>query len=206
MAYTASFYYGQRVDTRYGLGVIEPIPNTYQQSYSPIEYYNVRLDSGALIQEHVSRINGDVYRGGSYSGSYQGNYYQSPYQTYSGCAQTSVPPSEVRKEKNNVEKIYRAIKDTPWFSAGAILSNKDSTSSYKPVDDIWNSDETPELKKYLNDNGISLASTLIENTPTWFERVYSVKSIKGMYYVGKEAMKNMLSKGVVDDGKDEETK
>lgn len=108
---------------------------------------------------------------------------------------------EVNKEQQNkVEKIYRALKDSYLFSIGAILSNKDSFSVYKPVDDIWHNEETPELKKYLNDNGIGISAGVVENTPSWFERVYSVKSIKGMYYVAKDKMKEMLSKGVIDDG------
>ncbi len=97
------------------------------------------------------------------------------------------------------DKFYRVKKDTHVLVAGAIL--KKDGSYYRAVDDIWNIEGSLELAKAI-ESGWSEKEGVVENNPDWFERVYSVKSIKGMYYVAKDKMKDLLAKGVVDAGDD----
>ncbi len=101
-------------------------------------------------------------------------------------------------EKIMSNKFYRVKKDTHVLVAGAILTRDGSSTNYKAVDDIWNMEGSPELEKALE--GWCEKQGVVENNPEWFERVYSVKSIKGMYYVAKDKMKELLAKGVVDGG------
>jgi hypothetical protein len=141
-----------------------------------------------------------------YSATYSyDNYYGTLWEVEYNGAKEYVYEADLQLINNNItmEKIYRALKDTPQFTAGAILIKKEGDSSYKLTDDIWNTEtENETLKKYLC-SGISFAPELVENSPEWYERVYSVKSIKGMYYVAKDKMKELLSKGVVDSGEEE---
>jgi hypothetical protein len=54
-----------------------------------------------------------------------------------------------------------------------------------------------ELTKYL-DKGIAYAIEAIENSPSWYERVWKYSSFKGMVYVTKAKMQELMSKTVVN--------
>ena len=113
--------------------------------------------------------------------------------------------------KNHMEKFYRVKKDTYLFTAGAILSNKENSTQYKATDDIWHVEGNETLRKFL-DGAPAVAADVVENSPDWFERVYKVSSIRGMAYVVKSAMKDLMSKvavnkdGEVEAGTDVEDK
>ena len=144
------------------------------------------------------------------------NFWDVTYDGYSYSQQinenqlTLVDESN-KQQGNKMEKFYRVKKDTYLFTVGAILSNKDNNTQYKATDDIWHVEGNETLKKFL-DGQPAVASDLVENSPDWFERVYKVSSIRGMAYVVKSAMKDLMSKvavnkdGEVEVGADVETK
>jgi hypothetical protein len=96
-----------------------------------------------------------------------------------------------------MDKFYRVKKDTYLFTAGAILSNKENSTQYKATDDIWHVEGNETLRKFL-DGAPAVAADVVENSPDWFERVYKVSSIRGMAYVVKSTMKDLMSKVAVN--------
>ena len=100
-----------------------------------------------------------------------------------------------------MEKFYRLLKDIWCLKAGAILGTKDGSRGYFPISDVWNVEGNDAFTKSL-ESGWCEKEGLVENSPEWFERVYKVSSLKGMAYVVKSKMHDILSKGVVDDGSD----
>lgn len=103
----------------------------------------------------------------------------------------------IRQQENKMEKFYRVKKDTYLFTSGAILSNKENSTQYKAIDDIWHVEGNDILKKFL-DGQPGVAADVVENSPDWFERVYKVSSIRGMAYVAKNKMKELMSKVAVN--------
>lgn len=102
------------------------------------------------------------------------------------------------QQAKTMEKFYRVVKDTPVWLKGAIVRKGDDSDQYSAVNDIWNSEETPELTKYLDNRSITEMASVIENCPSWYERVYKVSSLKGMYYVVKDKMQDIMSKTAVN--------
>ena len=145
------------------------------------------------------------------------NFWDVTYDGYSYSQQinenqlTLVDEPNKQQANNKMEKFYSVKKDTYLFTAGAILSNKENSTQYKATDDIWHVEGNETLRKFL-DGAPAVAADVVENSPDWFERVYKVSSIRGMAYVVKSAMKDLMSKvavnkdGEVEAGTDVEVK
>lgn len=73
------------------------------------------------------------------------------------------------KEKK-MTKYYKVLQDTPDFTVGAILSQ--SGSVYKATNDLFNTAARDEADSRGDSFGYS--PYVVENSPTWFERVYAV--------------------------------
>jgi hypothetical protein len=126
-------------------------------------------------------------------------------QLFDQYAKPMSPPLEQPKQeiKKIMDKFYRVKKDTYFWTAGAILK-LNSNGKYEAVDDIWNVDGNEVFNKCMN-SGICEKAELVENAPDWFERVYKVSSLRGMSYVIKDKMKELMSKTAVNsDGKIED--
>ncbi len=129
-------------------------------------------------------------------------YYSSSAQFLNDYNASYVNQENIQLINNNMnDKFYRVKKDTYIWQAGAILKLNDS-GKYSATDDIWNVEGNDVFNKKLAD-GVCEAREIVENAPDWFERVYSVKSFKGMYFVVKDKMKDLLSNGVIDAGEEE---
>lgn len=83
-------------------------------------------------------------------------------------------------------KHYRVIKNNFLWEEGAIL--KADGRGYVPIEDVWDATEH---------NGEEYISTsIVENNPEWFQRVYSLNLLSKTVYKTKEEMKEYL-KGTV---------
>jgi len=109
------------------------------------------------------------------------------------------------QQEKTMDKFYRLLKDHLYWSKGAILQ-KDSDGTYAPTSDIWNVESDNQVFiKFIESGIIKLSYDVVENCPEWFERVYKVSSFKGVAYVLKDKMKEIMSKMSVNaDGKIEE--
>lgn len=81
-------------------------------------------------------------------------------------------------------KYYRLKKETPIWEEGAILSNEGNSTSYKPIEDIWN--RVPGTIGYYESEKIVEAH---ENSH-WFERVYR-DSVTGMIFKTSDQLKTL---------------
>lgn len=81
-------------------------------------------------------------------------------------------------------KYYRIIKDHPVWEVGAILTNKESRSEYRPISNLWNKD----LKNRENADFYESAS-LVEHQPEWFQQAYEISTLGKLTYGTKEAAK-----------------
>lgn len=107
-----------------------------------------------------------------------------------------------------MEKFYQVMQDTYLFKKGAVLSNKDNSIQYKATHDIWNVEGNDALNKFMAGEP-SITAEVVENSPEWFNRVYSKRSITGIYYVTKEKLRELLASGKIGEDvneKEEEIK
>lgn len=81
-------------------------------------------------------------------------------------------------------KYYRVIKDTFIWEKDAILSNKECSNGYMPIEDIWN--KFSEQAEYIT-------TKFIENNPEWFERVYT-DNLEKMMFKTKDQLKEAYNK------------
>ena len=75
-------------------------------------------------------------------------------------------------------KYYRVTKDNPLWEVGAILKDSEG-NGYVGVEDIW--DKHKSMSEYLSCN-------IIENSPEFFERVYT-DNLEKMIFKTKEQLK-----------------
>lgn len=83
-------------------------------------------------------------------------------------------------------KFYWVLQDNFLWEKGAILQREDGDNGYRPVSGIWDTTEYNE-NEYISPR-------IIENNPTWFERVYEVNLLTKVVYETKEEAKRLLSK------------
>lgn len=86
------------------------------------------------------------------------------------------------------KRYYRVIKDTPAWTVGAILENE-KPGEYTAISDLWNTFEESYPEDYLE------VGKIVENSPTFFERVYYIKGLGAAKYVSKKVAQAMHSKG-----------
>lgn len=80
-------------------------------------------------------------------------------------------------------KYYRALRETPLWEEGAIISNKDCNDRYKAVDGVW-------LKEIEGiDESWYEGAAPVENQPEWFERVYPIGKLEKMVFGNKKQAK-----------------
>ena len=108
-----------------------------------------------------------------------------------------------QQENKKMEKFYKVMQDTYLFKKGAVLSNKDNSSQFKATHDIWNVEGNDILNKFMSGEP-GIASDIVENSPEWFQRVYSKKSLTGIYYVTKEKLRDLLESGKIGEDVEEE--
>ncbi len=120
-----------------------------------------------------------------------------------GCGDYNVYSHDLQLINNNTmrDKLYRVNRATPAWEEGAIIKKNDN-GDYQAINDIWNVSGNDEFNKFMEKGTYHEVAEIVENSPEWFERVYKVSSLKGMLYVVKGKMKEIMSKTAVDaDGK-----
>ena len=85
-----------------------------------------------------------------------------------------------------MSKFYKVIKENFLWDTGAILEKSKSDNGYKSIDEIYN--------KFENHNDEYISTSIIENCPEYFERVYPVNLVTKTVYKIKEQAKAMLEK------------
>lgn len=88
-----------------------------------------------------------------------------------------------KKEKEEMAKFYRVLQDTPDFVTGAIL-HKYSDDCYKAIDDSVYLTDAAEKAVDEGHNPI-VRPEVVENSPTWFERVYKIDGNDKVTYGSK---------------------
>jgi len=118
------------------------------------------------------------------------------------CSNSARSGNNKEETKKMTTKTYRLKKDAATLLKGAILE-KGSDDVYRAIDDIWNVEGNEVFNKRTL-SGIGYFSEIVENCPEWFERVYKVSSLKGMCYVVKDKMREILSSKVVPEDTESE--
>lgn len=85
-------------------------------------------------------------------------------------------------------KYYKILKDTPSWSAGAIVTNEENSARYSTVSDVYCRAGT-DSTWYESANVIES----LENDE-WFERVYKVDLLSRVVYETKERAKELMEK------------
>lgn len=83
-------------------------------------------------------------------------------------------------------KYYRVIKDTFMWETGAILKLDPclgNNGGYVGIEDIWNKHN--DMKEYIS-------AHIVEQSPEWFERVYT-DNVEKMVYKTKEQLKEAFN-------------
>lgn len=86
------------------------------------------------------------------------------------------------------KKFYRVIKENFLWEVGAILELIDSDGGYRPLDrnDIWDMSEF---------NGAEyISARIVENSPDYFERIYTVNLLSQTFYKAKAEAKEIINK------------
>ena len=82
-------------------------------------------------------------------------------------------------------KYYKVIKDTFMWEVGAILGEgaRGNSSGYVGIEDIW--DKHKNMTEYIS-------KSIIENSPEFFERVYT-DNVEKMVFKTKEQLKAVFN-------------
>ena len=83
-------------------------------------------------------------------------------------------------------KYYQVIKDHPYWKVGAIISTEadkdeeEKDKMYIAIEDIWNKFEDKNYEEYPN---------VVENSKTFFKRVYKSSLDKHLFVTGEKLRK-----------------
>jgi len=92
-----------------------------------------------------------------------------------------------------MSKFYKVIKENFLWDIGAILQRKKyedekcRSDGYSSIDHIYN--------KHEEHSNEYISSSVVENSPEYFERVYPVNLVTKTVYKIKEEAKTMLARG-----------
>lgn len=78
------------------------------------------------------------------------------------------------------KKFYRALRETPLWVEGAIVSNDGDHAGYRPIDSVFVKDIDGVDEKWYE------GRQAVENQPDWFERVYEMNGLKKLAYGSKK--------------------
>ena len=85
-----------------------------------------------------------------------------------------------------MSKYYKVIKENFIWEVGAIITNENDSSGYEPVEEIYNV-HPDAVDEYIS-------SSVVENSPEYFQRVYKVDLVTRTVYEVKEKAKELLSR------------